>query len=172
MILTGLCGYYIASMFDFLGLQYVTASMERIILFMYPTIVVLISALIFKEKITKIQLMDLVLSYIGITVAFAESLSIENHPRYLLGAFFIFISSLTFAIYIVSSGQLLPRIGTLRFTSIAMLAAGIGILTHHGIWFQWDLFDFPREVYLLAILMAVFSTVLPSFMVSEGIRII
>ena len=172
ILATGLCGYYVASLFDFLGLQYVTASMERIILFMYPTIVVLISALVFKEKINRTQVIALVLTYIGITVAFAESLSVENHPKYLLGAFFVFISSFTFAIYIVGSGQLLPRVGTVRFTSIAMVAAGAGILLHHAIWYQWDLFAFPTEVYQLAILMAVFSTVLPAFMVSEGIRII
>lgn len=172
ILLLGFAGYYLASLFDFIGLQYVSASMERLILFMYPTIVFLISAFVFRKKIIPIQYWALLLTYLGITIAFSENLSVEGGGAFLLGAGFIFLSALTFAIYIAGSGQLLPRIGTLRYTSYAMSVAGFAVLVHHGIVHRWDLFNFAPQVYGYGIAMAIFATVLPSFMVSEGIRII
>ena len=167
----GFAGYYLASLFDFIGLQYITAGLERLILFMYPTIVVLISVY-FGQRISRAVYIALALTYVGIAIAFWGSANTGGSTNLALGAFLIFLAAFAFAVYIYGSGTLLPKIGTLRYTSLAMSVAGLAILIHHLILYQLRLFHFVPQVYFLAVLMAVFSTALPSFLVSEGIRLI
>ncbi len=168
----GVIGYFAASYLDFWGLQYISASMERLILFIYPTIVLLLNLVIFKEKINRIQVIALLITYIGISIVFAEGLSISQQPNFVLGGFLVFCCAITYAIYLVGSGQLLPRLGTLRFTSHAMIFACLAVIIQHGIMQQWQLSGFAPQVYLYAFLMAVLATVLPTLLVSEGIRVI
>ncbi len=170
ILLLGVLGYYLASLLDFLGLQYITASLERLILFVYPTLVLLIGAVVYREPVSRRQLGALALTYLGIAIAFSEGLSMNGGPNFILGAGMIFFGALAYAAYIVGSGRMLPRIGTLRFTSLAMTASAAAILIHHGIAYHWALFGFPLPVYGLAVLMALIATVIPSFMISEGIR--
>lgn len=170
--LYGILGYYLASLLDFIGLQYVTAGLERLILFVYPTLVLILSALFLGKKIKRIQYLAVLVTYVGISLALIESLRIGEEQHLLLGSVLIFSCAIAFAIYLIGSGRLLPYLGTWRYTSLAMTAAAIAVLTHHGLFYQFDLFDFPLPVYRLAILMAIFATVLPSFLISEGIRII
>lgn len=170
--LLGLAGYYFASLFDFLGLQYISASLERLILFIYPTLVVLIAFLVFRKKINTAQAFALSLTYIGIVVAFLEQSLQANNAAFFKGTFFVFLSALVYAIYLIGAGRVISRFGIWRFTSWAMISASTAILLHHGVLYQWRLFHFPAEVYGLVILMAVFATVLPSFLVSEGLRTI
>ena len=172
ILLLGVLGYYLASLFDFIGLKYITASLERLILFVYPTLVLLIGAVVYREPISRRQLGALLLTYLGIAIAFSEGLYLSGDQNFVLGAALIFSGALAYAAYIVGSGRLLPRIGTLRFTSLAMTASAAAVLAHHGIAYRWQLFGFPPEVYGLAALMALIATVLPSFLLSEGIRLI
>lgn len=166
----GLCGYYLASLLDFWGLNYLSAGMERLILFVYPTLVLLLSAWWLRKPITRTQLGAVALTYAGIAVAFAEVARLDGSDEFWLGALLVFGSAFTYAVYLMGSGQLLPRLGTLRFNSYAMTAACLGVLTHHGIALQWRLWHFPMMVYVYAVLMALIATVLPSFMISDGIR--
>ena len=152
--------------------HYVTAGLERLILFVYPTLVLILSALFLGKKIKRIQYLAVLVTYVGISLALIESLRIGEEQHLLLGSVLIFSCAIAFAIYLIGSGRLLPYLGTWRYTSLAMTAAAIAVLTHHGLFYQFDLFDFPLPVYRLAILMAIFATVLPSFLISEGIRII
>ncbi|MFN7116795.1 MAG: DMT family transporter [Saprospiraceae bacterium] len=168
----GLLGYYLASLFDFWGLQYISAGLERLILFTYPTLVVIISFLFLGRRITAAQLLSLVLTYLGITIAFLDHLLNDNNNNILLGGLLIFISALVFALYLIGSSSIIPRLGTQRFTALALTASGVAILIHHGILLQWRLFYYPPEIYGLSLLMAIISTVLPSFMTSEGLRVI
>ncbi len=168
VIALGLVGYYLASLMDFLGLQYVSASIERLILFTYPTIVLIFSALIYKEKINGNQLIALLLTYTGIGFALAGDVGWEENPNFLLGASMIFFSAFAYAFYLIFSSQLLPKFGNLRYTSWIMISAAFGILSHHAIQSGLDLFGFPMPVYGLCFLMAVIATVIPSFLVSEG----
>ncbi|GJM34675.1 MAG: permease [Saprospiraceae bacterium] len=172
IILLGFAGYYLASLLDFLGLRHIGAGMERLILFVYPTLVLLISALVYRQPVLRKQYLALILTYVGIAVAFAQGANLGEGNKFWWGALLIFGSALSYAIYLVGSGRLLPRLGTLRYTSLTMTVAAIAILAHHGLMYQWDLFDFPVEVYQLSLLMAIFATVLPAFLISEGIRII
>ena len=170
--LLGVGGYYLASLFDFIGLQYISASMERLILFAYPTLVVLISALIFRKQILRNQAIALLVTYLGIALTFYEKAFIEQSQQFLLGALWVFIAALTYAIYLVGSGQWLPRLGTWRFTSVAMIFSALAILCHHGLTNQWKLGHFDWPVYQYSIAMATIATVLPSFLISAGIKLI
>lgn len=166
----GVLGYYFASLYDFMGLQYVTASLERLILFLYPTLVLLISAALFRKKITRVQVIALACTYGGIALAFLDGSSILHGKQVLFGGFLIFLSAVAYALYMVGASILLPRYGSMRYTALAVSAGCIAIILQHGIQFQWNLWHFPWEVYVLCLLMAIFSTVLPVFLVSEGIR--
>ncbi|MDX1943300.1 MAG: DMT family transporter [Saprospiraceae bacterium] len=168
----GLLGYYFASMFDFMGLQYISAGLERLILFIYPTLVVIISFFLFKKRITKAQGWALGLTYFGITIAFLENLLHGTNANFLLGVFYVFLSAFVFAFYLIGGSNVIPRFGTWRFTSLAMISASIAILIHHGITLQWRLWHYPMELYGLIFLMAIIATVLPSFLVAEGLRVI
>lgn len=130
-IVTGALGYYLSSLLDFVGLQYISAGLERLILFLYPTFVVFINALFFHQRLTRNQTIALVLTYIGIAVAYYGELQIDtNNPDFLLGSFLVFLCAITYSLYIVESGRIIPQIGATKFTAYAMLAATTGIFIH------------------------------------------
>ncbi len=166
----GITGYYLASMFDFHGLQYISAGLERLILFTYPTLVIIILAVGFHKKISGSTMIALVLTYGGILLAYFNDPSASSSEHLHKGGLLVFLAALSFAFYIVWSAGLVQRVGTLRFTSIGMLAAAGVVLLHHGVSMQWSLWQFSVEVYWLSLLMAFVATVLPSFLVMEAIR--
>ena len=170
MLFIGLVGYYLAAFFDFWGLNYITASVERLILFIYPTIVVILSAIFLKKTIHKIQYFALVVTYMGVAFAFVPDLRMGMQKDLIIGSSLIFLSSLTYAIYLIGSGEMIPKVGTLRFTCYAMLISTAMIIVHYFISVRGNLFTYQPEVYWLSITMAVFTTVIPSFMISEGIK--
>jgi drug/metabolite transporter (DMT)-like permease len=127
----GIIGYYLSSLFDFLGLQYVSAGIERLILFLYPTFVVLINSILFGQLVTRNQKIALLLTYAGIGIAyFGEIQLTESNPNFIWGSILIFICSLTYASYLVGSGRLIPKMGASKFTAYVMLAATTGVLVH------------------------------------------
>jgi drug/metabolite transporter (DMT)-like permease len=171
IILLGLLGYYAASIFDFMGLKYISASMERLILFIYPTIVIVLSAVWFKKKIQTSGYISLVLTYIGIFIVFQDNLNL-NQKDLGKGALFIFISAFTYACYLVGSGNLIPRLGSIRFTSYAMIVSSLAVIVQYCIAPTGSVFGLPMEVYGYGLAIALISTVIPVFLVSEGIRLI
>ncbi len=168
----GFVGYYLASFFDFYGLKFITASLERVILYSYPTIVLLISAVFARKRVTIHQAIAVAICYIGIFVAVrfgnATQESAANVP---LGIVLIFLSAITYAIYLVGSGELIPKIGVWRFTSIAMLVSTACVIAHCLLTQQLEnLWSYPAPVYWYSLAMGVFATVVPSFLISEGIK--
>lgn len=170
--LVGCLGYYISSLLDFLGLQYVTAGIERLILFIYPTLVLLMSAIIFKVKIKPIQWLALAITYVGLLAAFISEVDVQSaqNKNFLLGSLFIFVCAFTYAAYIVGSGRLIPIIGAAKFNSYAMSFASVGVLLHFFITSEVSLWHFSLPVYGYGFLMAVLSTVIPSYLVVAGIK--
>lgn len=169
--LYGFLGYYLASYFDFWGLKYVSASMERLILFIYPTLVVILSALFLKKKISGAQVAAILLTYSGMVLAFYDKVKIGDAGNTLFGGNLIFVSALTYAIYLIGSGRLIPKIGTVRFTSLSMLVACVCVVFHNLLLNgQLALFQFAWQIYVLALMIAVFSTVIPSYLISESIK--
>ncbi len=168
--LMGVLGYYLASIFDFVGLEYVTAGLERLILFVYPTLVVLISAVFLKKKIGRVEYLALGLTYCGVFIVFFDD-AVVAQKNVVLGSLFIFASALTYAFYLVGTGQLTPKLGSVNYTALSMIVSTIAVFLHYALVADvQDLFT-NREVVWLAVNMAVFSTVIPSFLIAEGIRL-
>lgn len=164
----GFIGYYLASLFDFMGLQFIKAGLERIILFIYPTLVVLLTWIFFKKRLTKKQLIAILITYFGVLVTFWDEIRLEG-DNLILGGFLIFLSAVTYATYLVGSGWLIPKFGVLQFTSYAMIVSTFCVTLHYVFHGNFDLLNYPKEVYVLGLAMAIFSTVLPSFLVSAAI---
>lgn len=171
LVFFGCVGYYLASYFDFIGLTYIKASLERIILFIYPTIVLLFNKWFLKKGITKKQKIAIFIAYIGILITFGSEVSVSGTNAY-LGGFFVLLSAITYASYLVGSGWLIPKFGVIRFTAYAMLVSCVCVFIHYGIFSQVDVFNFPWQVYMLGLGIAVFATVIPSFLVSISIKLI
>ncbi|WP_298533352.1 DMT family transporter [uncultured Algibacter sp.] len=171
LVFFGFIGYYLASYFDFIGLTYIKASLERIILFLYPTFVILFNRLFLKQKITKVQTGAIALTYLGIIIAFSNEVVISGDEAY-LGGFFILLSAVTYASYLVGSGWLIPKFGVMKFTAYAMMISCLCVFVHYSLISEIDLFSFSWEVYFIGFLIAVFATVIPSFFVSASIKMI
>jgi drug/metabolite transporter (DMT)-like permease len=166
--LLGVIGYYLASLFDFLGLEYVSAGLERLILFVYPTLVALFEALLFGRKLTRTQALSLLLTYVGIAIVFRGEIG-QGGTDIVLGASLVFASAVVYALYLVGSGQFIPRVGAERFTALAVAVSALCTLAHAAVAGA-PVTDLPREVYELGLLLAFFATVLPTFLLAAGIR--
>ena len=167
----GLVGYYLASYFDFLGLQHITAALERLILFVHPTFVLLFSALLFHRRITRRDVVAVVLSYVGIGLVFGNDV-LTQPGNVVLGSLWVLMSALFYAAYLIGSGRVVGRVGSLRFASYAGLVSCLGVVIHYLVVTPnlRLIVEQPAPVYWLALLMAVVSTVLPIVLTSEGIR--
>lgn len=168
----GIVGYYLASLFDFLGLQYITASMERLILFLYPSLVLIISYFYFGKAINRNQVIALCATYIGIGIAFLPDVALSNQKNILFGGSLVFFSALAYAIYLIGSGQIVKRMSPVLMTSLAIFVSGIIVLFHYGVTNQTSLWGFDSDVYFLSFIMAVFSTVIPSFLITGAMKYI
>ncbi len=174
-IAMGILGYYLSSLFDFVGLQYISAGIERIILFIYPTLAILINRWIFKVAITKRQWFSILITYIGIGIAYwGEMQYFENTQLFLYGSIMVLLCGITYAFYLVGTGKLVPKMGVSSYTSVAMLSATVGIFTHYLIAEDIKLFPHylalgsPILVYIIAL--ALIATVIPSFLLSSGMK--
>jgi drug/metabolite transporter (DMT)-like permease len=165
----GLIGYYCSSFLDFLGLEYISAGLERLILFLYPTMTVILSALIYKRAIGRKVIAAMALSYAGIALVFLHYVGTKE-GSIVLGASLVFASTLSYSIYLVGAGHAIARIGTMRFTAYAMVVASAASLLQFAVLRPLTALDLPLRVYEFSIAMAIFSTVLPVFLLSFAIR--
>ena len=168
-VLVGFVGYYLSSYLDFAGLQYISAQLERLILMTYPVFVTLLGAAFFGGRLTFWGLAALFVSYSGIVFIFAAGATARGDSA-VLGAALVFCASFTFALYQLTARPLVAGIGTRLFTSIAMLAACAGVMLHFlAANSLLQLASAPPRVLWLAAIMAIASTVLPSFMLSAAL---
>ena len=172
LVLLGLFGYYLSSWLDFEGLQYVSAGLERLILFLYPTFVVLINTFFFRQKITATQKTALALTYLGIGIAYFGELSADtSNPNFFWGSLLIFICAITYAVYLVGSGKLIPSIGASRFTVYSMLIATVCVFIHFAFKNSWaSLQQGGSRLWGYSILLGIIATVIPSFLFSAGMK--
>lgn len=168
----GISGYYLASYFDFVGLTYITASLERLILFTYPTIVLVLSALFLKKRITPIQIISILITYGGMVIIFLDrgGITAGSFHTLFMGTLFVGLSAFFYATYMVISYAVVAGIGTRRLTTYSMIISCLLVSVHFMITTNTNLFSFPVEVYYYGLAMAVFATVIPSFMIVEGIK--
>ncbi len=169
VVILGLIGYYLSSFLDFLGLQYISAGLERLIVFLYPTITVILSALVYKRAIGRKVMAAMALCYAGIALVFFHDVG-TMQGDIALGAFLVFSSTLSYSIYLVGAGHAIARIGATRFTAYAMIVASTASLLQFFVTHPISALDLPVQIYELAFSMAIFSTLLPVFLLSYAIR--
>jgi drug/metabolite transporter (DMT)-like permease len=173
LVALGLLGYYGASILDFIGLQYISAALERLILFIYPTMTVLIGVLFMGKRLEKRQIAALLLSYAGIALAFAHDLQVaEDLKAVLIGAAFVFGSALSYALYSSGAEVAIHRLGTIRFAALAIIVSTFATQLHFLATQPFSALQLPVEVYVYSAAMAIFSTVLPIFWQSAALRLI
>jgi drug/metabolite transporter (DMT)-like permease len=199
----GLIGYYLSSFLDFLGLQYITAGLERLILFLYPTMTVILAALVaaatrywrsqppagtaaccqtrtmrlrtlflgsIKSALGPKIVAAMALSYAGIALVFLHDVGVKQGGSVVLGGTLVFLSTLSYSTYLVGAGHAIARIGTARFTAYAMIVASAASLLQFFLMRPMNALDLSLRVYELSIAMAIFSTVLPVFLLSYAIK--
>ncbi len=169
LTLLGMMGYYLASLLDFIGLKYISAGLERLILFLYPTIVVLLTALIQKRPVSGPQRWALLLSYIGILLVFGSSAESES-TDIVLGAALVLASAVVFALFMIGSGHFIPRFGSKRFTAYSMSIACVATGVHFAATKPISQLAVSIDVFGLALMLALFSTVSPAFLMNAGIH--
>jgi drug/metabolite transporter (DMT)-like permease len=171
IVALGFLGYYLASLLDFLGLQYVPAGLGRLIMFLYPTLVVILSALFLARRPTGRELSALAVTYVGIALVLSQRLGAgPEHRLFLLGAALVFGSAMCYAVYLVTGSQLVKRVGSMRFTAYTMMVSTAPALVQFALLESPAALQLPGAVWLYAILLATVCTVLPVFLVAEALK--
>ena len=156
----GFLGYYLASFLDFLGLQTITASLERLILYLNPTLVMLLSALFYKHRLQALRVWAMAISYAGVLLVFAHEVSFSG-AGVVTGSAFVLASALSYALYLMFSGQMVKRIGALRLVGLASIVACLCCLLQFAILRPWTAALVQPQVLWLALLNATVCTVAP-----------
>jgi drug/metabolite transporter (DMT)-like permease len=165
----GLVGYYISSFLDFLGLQYISVGLERLILFLTPTFVLLITAIFLKRRISGWEWMALALSYCGIVLVFVHDLG-GGAGDAVTGSLFVLGSAVAYSIYLLGSGELVRRIGSLRLVSYAMTVSSVACIGQFFVLRPVALLVQPAPVYGLSLVNGVFCTIVPVFMTMTAVQ--
>ena len=169
VLVLGLLGYYLSSFLDFLGLQTISAGLERLILFLYPTMTVLLSALVQRHGIGRKVWLAMLLSYAGIVLVFLHDAGRGGNGM-AWGAALVFASTLSYSVYLVGASHAIARIGATRFTAYAMTVASAASLLQFGVTHTLTQTAVSLRVIELSIAMAILSTVLPVFLLGYAIR--
>jgi drug/metabolite transporter (DMT)-like permease len=164
----GFIGYYIASYLDFAGLLFITAQLERLVLFTYPVFVMLLGFMFFKGRITSSGIIAALITYAGLALVFANGITIEGWST-TIGTVLVLGAALTFALYQLLAKNLIGGLGSLLFTSIGMSAASIAGLTHYAVTATQIAPHVSYHYLALAAGTAIFATVVPSFLINAGL---
>jgi drug/metabolite transporter (DMT)-like permease len=167
----GFLGYYAASFLDFIGLQYVGAGVGRLILFLYPTLVLVLSFVFLRKLPTATQLAALALTYAGIALVVSDQVGATPEGKlFLLGVLLVFASAFCYAAYLVAGSQLVKRIGSMRFTAYSMAIATAPAVVQFFVFDGPASLELPAAVWVYAAILGTFSTVLPVFLQAEALR--
>jgi drug/metabolite transporter (DMT)-like permease len=167
--LVGALGYWVASYTDFLGLEYISAQFERLILFTYPLFVVILGALFFGQPMKLRSLGAIGLSYIGLALIFTEKFS-EVGAHVALGAGFVLVAAVTFALYQLLAKGVITAMGPRLFTCIAMSGAAAGSFIEFGITHPIADLAVSQHVWAISVFIAIGATVLPSFFLNAALH--
>jgi drug/metabolite transporter (DMT)-like permease len=170
LFLLGMLGYYGASILDFWGLQYISAGLERLILFTYPTLTIMIGVLFQGKPFSRREALAVVLCYTGIGFAFIHDLGFGEAREVWIGGALVFGSSISYALYLSGSAPMIGRLGAMRFSALAMLMSSAVTLLHFSLAQPFSAFVQPLPVYSWGLAMALFATVVPVFAQSAAIR--
>ena len=165
----GFTGYYLASTLDFMGLQYISASLERLILYLNPTLVLALGVVLFERRVSRRQLIALAVSYGGVLLVFGQELT-HVGPHAMLGAAWVFGSAISYAVYLVLSGEEVQRIGALRLTGLASTVACVLCIVQFVVLRPMSALAVAPEVIWLSVLNALVCTFAPVLMVMMAIE--
>src|ERR1700730_10702130 len=165
----GFCGYYLSSFLDFAGLRYISASLERLILYLNPTLVLGLGDLLFRRKVSRRQIIALAVSYAGVLCVFGNEVTLQgtNVP---LGATLVFGSAVSYAVYLAYSGEEVKRLGALRLTGLATSVACIICIAQFLIMRPYSAMAVAPQVLWLSVLNATACTFAPVIMVMLAIE--
>ncbi|WP_026075651.1 DMT family transporter [Noviherbaspirillum massiliense] len=163
IVVLGLIGYYLSSFLDFLGLQYITAGLERLILFLTPSFVLLISFLFLKKKVGLLEWAALCTAYLGTILVFLHDAR-TGGSNVLLGGAFVLGSALSYAMYLLMSGEMVKHVGSLRLVAYAMCVSSVACIVQFFLLRPVSMLVQPMPVYGLSLINAVFCTVFPVFL--------
>jgi drug/metabolite transporter (DMT)-like permease len=163
IVVLGLIGYYLSSFLDFLGLQYISAGLERLILFLTPSFVLLLSVAFLKKKITMMEWLALGTAYLGTVLVFLHDVRVGGADVGLGGAF-VLASAISYAVYLLLSGEMVQRVGALRLVAYAMCVSSVACIVQFFLLRPPAMLVQPMPVYWLSVINAVFCTVVPVFL--------
>lgn len=171
IVALGFLGYYLASLLDFLGLQYVSAGVGRLIMFLYPTLVVILSALFLNKQPTLKELAALAITYSGIALVLSSQVAAAPQSRlFVFGALLIFSSAMCYAVYLVTGSQLVRRVGSMRFTAYTMIVSALPAIAQFCVLESPAALELPAQLWWIAVLLAVACTALPVLLVAEALK--
>ena len=166
----GVTGYYLASFLDFAGLQYITASLERLILYLNPTLVLLLGVLILRRRIGRNQALGMAISYSGVLLVFGHEVTLQG-SHVALGAILVFLSAVSYAIYLFYSGELVQRLGSMRLVGLATSVACVLCIAQFVVLRPIDsVLQVAPAVIWLSVLNATLCTVVPVMLVMMAIE--
>ncbi len=167
----GISGYYLASFLDFAGLAYISASFERLILYLNPTLVLMFGWLLYRRRVTRWQMAGMAISYTGVLLVFGHELQMGQNASAAWGTLLVFLSAISYAIYLVGSGEFVKRLGSLRLvglaTTVACLCCIVQFLLLRPVG---TLFTLAPEVLWLSVLNATLCTALPVLAVMMAVE--
>lgn len=163
IVLLGLIGYYLSSFLDFLGLQYISAGLERLILFLTPSFVLLIACIFYQRKVSMLEWGALLVSYLGTALVLQHDMHIGG-GNVVLGSLLVLGAAMSYALYLIFSGELVQRVGALRLVAYAMCVSAAACIAQFFILRPASSLLQPLGVYQLSLVNAVFCTVLPVFL--------
>ncbi|MDD5324494.1 MAG: DMT family transporter [Polaromonas sp.] len=165
----GLTGYYLASFLDFAGLAYVTASLERLILYLNPTLVLLLGLVLYQRRITRRQIAGMAVSYCGVVLVFGQEITLQGADA-ALGALLVFLSAVCYAVYLVYSGEMVGRLGAMRLVGLATTVACLLCIIQFVVLRPMSAAAVAPEVIWLSLLNATLCTAMPVLMVMMAIE--
>jgi drug/metabolite transporter (DMT)-like permease len=172
LVWLGFLGYYFSSFLDFSGLQYISAALERILLFTYPAMVLLLSAWFLRKPVTGREVASLGLTGAGIVLAFVNDVRLSGAADAVWkGSGLVLAAAFTYAVYLIRSGQMIARVGSMRFAAAAFTFASAFALAQFVATRPLERLMHTASTYGLVALLAVASTVLPIFLLTEAIRL-
>lgn len=171
----GFSGYYLSSMLDFYGLMYISASLERLILYLGPTFVMVLAVLVLKKRVTGRQWLAAGISYAGVLVVFGHELVEPSAPgagpaATVLGAALVLGSAISYSAYLLASGEVVARLGSMRLTGLASSVAGLLCLLHFVVVRPLSAIVVPEPVLWMSVLNALVCTVMPVLTVMMSIE--
>ncbi len=165
----GFTGYYLASFLDFAGLAYISASLERLILYLNPTLVLLLGLVLYRRRISAAQIMGMAISYSGVVLVFGHEITLLG-PEAAWGALLVFLSAVSYAIYLVYSGEMVKRLGALRLVGLATTVACLCCILQFVLLRPLSAAAVAPEVIWLSVLNATLCTAAPVLMVMMAIE--